>query len=137
MSQTFVQRAMRLSSRIFAAVALVAAITFFFFRLVPVNETTAGFFYLVAILLIATAGGFVESAVASIVAMLCFNYFFLPPIRTFAVTDPRDWVALFAFLATSLTAQPALGAGQAPHTRRSWTGKARSKGFTPSAVPCS
>jgi two-component system sensor histidine kinase KdpD len=36
--------------------------------------------------------------------MLCFNYFFLPPIGTFTVADPQNWVALFAFLATSLTA---------------------------------
>jgi len=46
----------------------------------------------------------VESTVASIVAMLCFNYFFLPPIGTFTIADPRNWVALFAFLATSLMA---------------------------------
>ena len=36
--------------------------------------------------------------------MLCFNYFFLPPIGTFTIADPQNWVALFAFLATSLTA---------------------------------
>jgi two-component system sensor histidine kinase KdpD len=36
--------------------------------------------------------------------MLCFNYYFLPPINTLTIADPRNWVALFAFLATSLTA---------------------------------
>jgi two-component system, OmpR family, sensor histidine kinase KdpD len=95
---------MTLTGRVFAALGLIAAITFFFFRVVPVNATTTGFFYLVAILLIATAGGLVESTMASVVAMLCFNYFFFPPIGTFTVADPRNWVALFAFLATSLTA---------------------------------
>jgi two-component system, OmpR family, sensor histidine kinase KdpD len=39
-----------------------------------------------------------------VAAMLCFNYFFLPPVGTFTVADPQNWVALFAFLATSLTA---------------------------------
>ena len=41
---------------------------------------------------------------SSIVAMLCFNFFFLPPVGTFTIADPQNWVALFAFLATALTA---------------------------------
>lgn len=36
--------------------------------------------------------------------MLCFNYFFLPPVRTFTISDPQNWVALFAFLATAIIA---------------------------------
>jgi two-component system, OmpR family, sensor histidine kinase KdpD len=103
-SGMLVQQAIRLSGRILASLALVAAITFVFFRLIPVNATTTGFFYLVAILMIATAWGIVESTIASVVAMLCFNYFFLPPVGTFTIADPQNWVALFAFLATSLTA---------------------------------
>jgi len=103
-SRIFVQKSIRLAGRVVAALGIVAALTFLSFRLAPVNEITAGFLYLVAILLIATAGGLVESTLASIVAMLCFNYFFLPPIGTLTISDPRNWVALFAFLATSLTA---------------------------------
>src|SRR5205807_10356060 len=48
--------------------------------------------------------GLVESIAGSIVAVLCFNFFFLPPVGTFTITDPQNWVALFAFLATSITA---------------------------------
>lgn len=90
--------------RVAAALCIVAAITFLFSRLIAVNATTTGFFYLVAILMIATRWGLVESTIASVAAMLCFNYFFLPPVGTFTVADPQNWVALFAFLATSLTA---------------------------------
>jgi two-component system, OmpR family, sensor histidine kinase KdpD len=36
--------------------------------------------------------------------MLCFNYFFLPPVGTWTIADPHNWVALFAFLAVSLVA---------------------------------
>jgi len=86
------------------ALAIVAAITFLFSRLITVNATTTGFFYLVAILMIATTWGLVESTIASVAAMLCFNYFFLPPVGTLTIADPQNWVALFAFLATSLTA---------------------------------
>ena len=96
--------ALRLAGRVVAALGLIGVVTFFAFHVVAVNEITAGFLYLVAILLIATAGGLVESTIASILAMLCFNYFFLPPIGTLTVSDPRNWVALFAFLVTSLTA---------------------------------
>jgi two-component system sensor histidine kinase KdpD len=42
--------------------------------------------------------------VTSIVAMLCFNFFFLPPVGTLTIADPHNWVALLAFLAVSLVA---------------------------------
>jgi two-component system, OmpR family, sensor histidine kinase KdpD len=87
-----------------ASLALIAAITFVCFRLVPVNASTAGFAYLVAILVIATTWGLLEATVASVAAMLCFNYFFLPPVLTFTIADPQNWAALFAFLVTSLIA---------------------------------
>lgn len=99
-----VRNDVRLIVRVSAAVAFIAVTTFVFYRLVPVNATTAGFLYLVAILFIATKGGLVESTVASVAAMLCFNFFFLPPVGTLTIADPQNWVALFAFLATSLTA---------------------------------
>ncbi len=69
-----------------------------------VNATTAGFLYLLAALVIATAWGFWHAAVVSVAAMLSFNYFFLPPIGQFTIADPQNWVALFTFLATSLVA---------------------------------
>jgi len=94
----------RLAIRVCAAILFVAVTTFILARLIPVNATTAGFLYLVAILFIATKGGLVEATVASVAAMLCFNFFFLPPVRTLTIADPQNWVALFAFLATSLTA---------------------------------
>lgn len=97
-------QALRLAGRTIAALGLVALVTFLSLHLAPVNAITAGFLYLVAILVIATAGGLVESSIASFAAMMSFNYFFLPPIGTLTIADPRNWVALFAFLATSLTA---------------------------------
>src|SRR5437899_950212 len=29
--------------------------------------------------------------------LLCFNYSFLPPVGTWTITDPQNWVALSAF----------------------------------------
>ena len=98
------KNAFRVAGQVLASLALVAVITFIFSRLIPVNATTTGFFYLVAILMIAATWGLVESTIASVAAMVCFNYFFLPPVGTLTIADPQNWVALFAFLATSLTA---------------------------------
>ena len=33
-----------------------------------------------------------------------FNYYFLPPVGTFTIADPQNWVALTAFLVTAITA---------------------------------
>ncbi len=43
------------------------------------------------------------SVLMSVAAILAFNYYFLPPIGTFIVNDPQNWVALLAFLVTSIT----------------------------------
>ncbi|HEX4593738.1 MAG TPA: ATP-binding protein [Bryobacteraceae bacterium] len=95
---------MQLAIRTAIVAGIVAAITWICFRVVAVNATTAALAYLVAILFIAARWGLVESIAGSLVAVLCFNFFFLPPIRTFTIADPQNWVALFAFLATSITA---------------------------------
>lgn len=91
-------------TRVVAAVVAIAAVTFIFSRLIPLNPTTVGFAYLTMILVIATRWALLESLVASVVATLCFNYFFFPPVGTFTIADPHNWVALSAFLATSLIA---------------------------------
>jgi two-component system sensor histidine kinase KdpD len=65
--------------------------------------------YLIAILLVATTWGMVEATTASIVAVLCFNFFFLPPIGTFTIADPQNWVAFVAFLITAIVASQMSG----------------------------
>lgn len=92
------------SLRLTGALVAIAAVTGIFTQLLTVNPTTAGFVYLITILLIASTWGLLESLLASFAATLCFNYFFFPPVKTFTIADPHNWVALFAFLATSLIA---------------------------------
>jgi two-component system sensor histidine kinase KdpD len=83
--------------------AILAGLTFVDFRL-HFNATTAGFTYVVAALLIASFVGTAEAVVTSFLAVAAFNYFFIPPIFTFTVEDPRNWVALLALLTTTLVA---------------------------------
>jgi two-component system, OmpR family, sensor histidine kinase KdpD len=73
-------------------------------RATGANATAAGFLYLIAVLALATWGGWAVGAVASLAAMLCFNFFFFPPHGTLAIADPANWVALFSFLIASTVA---------------------------------
>jgi len=90
--------------RLVAAPAIVVAIVLVYFRLIHVNNTTVALSLLLAILGISTWWGLLEATVASVVAVLGFNYCFLPPVGTFTVQDPQNWVALIAFLVTAVTA---------------------------------
>jgi two-component system sensor histidine kinase KdpD len=84
------------------AAILLASITFAYSRLLHVNQTTVALSFLLAILAVSAVWGMTVSVFMSISAMLLFNYFFLPPVGTFIINDPQNWVALFAFLFTSI-----------------------------------
>jgi two-component system sensor histidine kinase KdpD len=88
--------------RIVIALAIVAGISVFYRRVLPVNATTIALTYLLAIVAVSTAWGLTVAVVMSIAAMLSFNYNFLPPIGKLTVADPQNWVALFAFLAVAV-----------------------------------
>jgi two-component system, OmpR family, sensor histidine kinase KdpD len=90
--------------RLAASSALVAVITVVYTQFLPVNPTTVALTYLIGILLIASGWGIAESTTASLVAVACFNFFFLPPVGTFTIADPQNWVALVAFLVTATVA---------------------------------
>jgi len=68
------------------------------------NHTTVALSFLLVVLFTAAAWGLRESVVASLVAMICFNVFFMPPVGTVTIADPQNWLALFVFLVTSLVA---------------------------------
>jgi two-component system sensor histidine kinase KdpD len=67
-----------------------------------VNVTTVALALLLAVLFAAIAFGSKPALAASVLAMLCFNFFFLPPYHTLTIADPQNWVALTAFFITAL-----------------------------------
>ena len=67
-----------------------------------VNPTTIGFAFLLVIVFIAIVGGSKPAVLASVVGMLCLNFFFFPPYYTFTIADPQNWIALTAFFITAL-----------------------------------
>lgn len=85
------------------SLAVVAGIIAFYRHVLHVNQTTVALSFLLAILAVSAVWGMAVSVFMSVLAMLSFNYFFLPPVGTFTVTDPQNWVALLAFLLTSIT----------------------------------
>ncbi len=93
-----------LAVRLLLSAGGVASITFIASKIIPGNPTTVAFAYLLFVLIVASTWGFVEACLSSILASLAFNFFFLPPVGTFTIADPQNWVALFSFLATSLIA---------------------------------
>jgi two-component system sensor histidine kinase KdpD len=97
-------RPIRRAAQLAGAIAGVAAITFLERRFVPVNVTTVALSFLLGVLLVATWWGLMEAIAASVVGMLCFNFFFLPPVGTLTIADPQNWVALAAFLVTAVVA---------------------------------
>jgi two-component system sensor histidine kinase KdpD len=95
---------LRVTFRLLGSVALVAAIIFLYYRVVPANSLTVALTLVLAILGIATWWGFTESIAAAVAGVLGLNYFFLPPIGEFTISDPENWVALAVFLVTAVTA---------------------------------
>lgn len=69
-----------------------------------ISTTGVAFSLLLVVLLVATVWGSRPALIASIVGVLCFNFFFLPPTGTLTISDPENWVALIAFLIVALTA---------------------------------
>jgi two-component system sensor histidine kinase KdpD len=95
----------RTLTRIGIALLVVAAITgFYFFIFNQANSTTIALTFLLATLGIATRWGLLEAIVAAVAGVMCFNFFFLPPLFTFYLADTQNWVALFAFLITAVVA---------------------------------
>src|ERR1700678_337808 len=95
------QNGLRFAGHALAGSAAVLAAAYLGLRL-HVNFSTTGFLDLLIVVLVARMSGFWEATVTSLVALTCLNYFFVPPVYTFYVADPQNWVALFTFESTAL-----------------------------------
>lgn len=67
------------------------------------NPTTVALTFLLIILFVATGWGPKPAVLASVLGAACFNFFFLPPLGTFHIAEPENWIALLAFLITAVT----------------------------------
>jgi two-component system sensor histidine kinase KdpD len=84
-----------------AGIAAVGLTTFLAFRL-HLNVSSAGFLYLLLVLVASILWGFRVATVVSLFAVNCLDYFFVPPIFSFTIGDPQNLVALATFEITAL-----------------------------------
>jgi K+-sensing histidine kinase KdpD len=91
------------------AVAFLVALL----QLIPgVNPATAGFLLLIVVLVSATAGPLWIAVTVAAVSTLSFNYFFFPPLGTFAIAEAHNWVSLVAFLVAAIVGSNLSAAAQ-------------------------
>ena len=80
--------------------------------------------FLTAVVGVAARYGLWPSLLASVAASLCYNFFFLPPVYTFTITDPTNVAAFFFFMliailvsnvAARVRTQAVTAIGRVPH----------------------
>jgi two-component system sensor histidine kinase KdpD len=95
------QRSFRVLWQSLIAWAGITLLTYCGFVL-RVNPTTISSLFLLVVVAIASFCGFWQASLTSILAVACLDYFFMPPVLRFNITDQQDWVALLTFEVTAL-----------------------------------
>jgi signal transduction histidine kinase len=95
------QNIRRSVARCLLGIIALAALTLVCF-LLHLNVSAVGFLYLIVIVLLSLAEDFVSSIVSCIFASGCLAYFFAPPIFSLRVHESPNFIAIVAFLTTSL-----------------------------------
>jgi two-component system, OmpR family, sensor histidine kinase KdpD len=85
------------SAALFVVVVLYTAV-------VHVNPTTVALTFLVFVLIVSALWGLRYALFTAFGATAVFNFYFLPPIGTFAIAATQDWIALLAFFTTAVVA---------------------------------
>jgi two-component system sensor histidine kinase KdpD len=98
-----------------ALVAIAAAIGLGALIKTWVGVTNVDLVFLTAIVAVAVRFGLLPSLLASVASSLAYNFFFLPPIYTFTITDPNNVVAFgfFTLVAIIVSSVAARGRTQA------------------------
>jgi two-component system sensor histidine kinase KdpD len=66
------------------------------------SASTAAFSFLIIVILSAYFGDLLVAITTSLVAALCYDYFYLPPFGTLNIAAFPDWISLAAFLLASV-----------------------------------
>jgi PAS domain S-box-containing protein len=78
----------------------IALITFVCLQLQLTLPTPTSLYFLV-IVVVSARGGFFSSAIVSVMAVICLDYYFVNPPFTFRLRGPANYIALLSFLSTS------------------------------------
>lgn len=83
-----------------AAVAVATAAIYPLKQIAPVVSLSV--VYLPAVLLVSAYWGLALGVATSLLSAAAFNYFHLPPVGRFTISDSRNWVALAAFVVVAV-----------------------------------
>jgi two-component system, OmpR family, sensor histidine kinase KdpD len=87
----------------YPAASLLVALTIGLLKLFRgLNESSVALLLLLAVFLAAWVWQSGPGVLAAMLATAGFNFFFLPPLHTFTIQDPRNVAALFVFLVSGL-----------------------------------
>ena len=67
------------------------------------NLTTVALLFQLGVVAVALLGGAASALMASLVASLLLNYYFIPPVHTFTIGEPNNVIALVVFAVVALT----------------------------------
>jgi two-component system sensor histidine kinase KdpD len=93
--------------------------------------TNIGLVYLIPVLLAATRWGLWTGIFAGLVSSLCYNFFFMPPLYTFTIQDPRNLITVLVLIGVALVSSQlaARVRAQADLAQRSATQNSALAGF--------
>src|SRR5216117_112347 len=66
------------------------------------NLTTTALVLVLVVTVSAIAWGSGPALITALLSVFCFNYFFIPPIHTFTIAEPQNWIAFVVFVATAV-----------------------------------
>jgi two-component system, OmpR family, sensor histidine kinase KdpD len=89
--------------RYFVVVAAVVSITVFAYKL-HLNSATAALMFIFGVLLASAYWGLRYAVTLALCGAASFDFYFLPPVGTFTINDPKNWIAFISFLVTALVA---------------------------------
>jgi two-component system sensor histidine kinase KdpD len=85
-----------------AAAAVLTGIVAVYHLWLHVNPTTVALTLLLLVLFLAARWGLRYAVATSVAATVAYNFFFLPPIGTFTISDPQNWLGIFVFLTVAV-----------------------------------
>src|SRR2546428_1588847 len=56
------------------------------------NLTTTALVLVLVVTVSAIAWGSGPALITALLSVFCFNYFFIPPIHTFTIAEPQNWI---------------------------------------------
>jgi two-component system sensor histidine kinase KdpD len=86
------------------AVAVTIGVAWLFNAAVAHVLGSVGMLFLVPVLLSAVSFGLRPALFTAFVSVMSYNFFFLPPLYTFTIADPNNWVSFAVLLLVAVTA---------------------------------